>query len=367
MTRACRPLTAWRRLAAPLYAAALLVPGPVAADTCSGLAFGPQSAQATGTAPAAVVAADFNRDGKMDVVTADSGSNSVSLLLGNGSGGLALTFSTGTGANPIDVVAGDLDRDGFLDLVVAKSPDQTLDLLKGAGTSFVTQTTFNALSTPTRVGLGDFNRDGRPDLVVVSESGNRVRVFAGNGTVGFGTILADVAVSAPGAAVAGDFNHDGNLDLAVASATADQVVVFLGNVTGFLGNGALPLPIPFATVGTGAGTNPFDLAAGDLDRDGRLDLVTANHGSGTATVLLGAGDGNLTPQTPVVVGGQPSRVTIRDLDRDGALDLVVLDETPAAPRLVAFKGDATPPTLFDPTPFPDAAPGFVGPAGPRAR
>ena len=70
MTRACRPLTAWRRLAAPLCAAALLVPAPAAADTCSGLAFGTQAAGATGTAPAAVVVADFNRDGKADVVTA---------------------------------------------------------------------------------------------------------------------------------------------------------------------------------------------------------------------------------------------------------------------------------------------------------
>src|SRR4030042_6569143 len=108
MTRACRPLTAWRRLAAPLCAAALLVPAPVAADTCSGLAFGTQSAQATGTAPAAVVVADFNRDGKADVVTADSGGNSISLLLGDGSGGLTPTFSTGAGANTIERGAGDL-------------------------------------------------------------------------------------------------------------------------------------------------------------------------------------------------------------------------------------------------------------------
>src|SRR4030042_3944281 len=107
MTRACRPLTAWRRLAAPLCAAALLVPAPVAADTCSGLAFGTQSATARATAPAAVVVADFNRDGKADVVTANSGGNNISLLLGNGSGGLTPSFSTGAGANPIHVVAGD--------------------------------------------------------------------------------------------------------------------------------------------------------------------------------------------------------------------------------------------------------------------
>ncbi len=365
MTRACRPLTAWRRLAVPLCAAALLVPRPAAADTCSGLAFGTLSAPTTPIPPVAVVAADFDRDGRVDVVTANATGGLVSLLLGNGSGGLTLTSATGTGTSPIEVVAGDLDRDGFLDLVVAKSTGSDLELLKGTGTSFGSQTSFDAGSMPTRLGLGDFNRDGRPDLVVVSQSGNRVAVFAGNGTLGFGTALADLAASAPVAAVAGDFDHDGNLDLAVSSAAADQVTVFLGDGTGFLGNGddVTPLPIPFATVGTGAGTSPFDLATGDLDRDGKLDLVTANHGTGTATVLLGAGDGNFTPQTPVTVGGQPSRVRLVDLDHDGVLDLAVLDETPAAPRLLAFKGDATPPALFDSTPAVTALTVSSGPRG----
>jgi len=346
MTRACRPLTAWRRLAAPLCAAALLVPAPAAADSCSGLAFGTPAAGATGTAPAAVVVADFNRDGKADVVTANTGGNNITLLLGNGSGGLTPSFSTGAGANPIDVAAGDLDRDGFLDLVVAKSTGQDLELLRGTGTSFVTQTAFDALSTPTRLALGDFDRDGRPDLVVVSEAGNRVAVFRGNGTVGFGPSLADVTVSAPVAAVAADLDHDGDLDLAVAVRTGDQVAVFLNDGAGVLSAGP--------TVATGDA--PVDVAAGDFNRDGKLDLVTANQEDGTAGLLLGAGDGSFTPQTPLDAEGRPSRVAVVDLDQDDLLDLVVLDlvavdETSVVPRLVAFRGQAALPP-FDPAPFP---------------
>ena len=357
MTRACRPLTAWRRLAAPLCAAALLVPAPAAADTCSGLAFGTPAAGATGTAPAAVVVADFNRDGKADVVTANTGGNNITLLLGNGSGGLTPSFSTGAGANPIDVVAGDLDRDGFLDLVVAKSTGQDLELLRGTGTSFVTQTAFDALSTPTRLALGDFNRDGRPDLVVVSEAGNRVAVFAGNGTVGFGPSLADVTVSAPVAAVAADLDHDGDLDLAVAMRTGDQVAVFLNNGQGVLSAGPT----------VAAGDAPVDVAAGDFNRDGKLDLVTANQEDGTAAVLLGAGNGTFVPQTPLAVGGRPSRVAAVDLDQDHLLDLVVVDvvavdETLVTPRVVAFKGQAAIPP-FGPTPFPASLPPGSGPRG----
>jgi hypothetical protein len=308
------------------------------------------------------VAADFNRDGKVDVVTANATGGLVSLLLGDGSGGLSLTAATGTGLSPIDVVAGDLDRDGFRDLVVATSAGTGVELLKGTGTSFGTQLTFDTGSLPTRLGLGDFNRDGRPDLVVVSESANRVAVFAGNGTLGFGSVLANLLITGPVAAVAGDFNRDGNLDLAVVSRTSNQVAVYLGDGTGFLGNGA-GSPTPFTTVDIGSGTSPYDLAAADLGRNGALDLVTANHGTGTATVLIGAGDGTFTPQAPVSVGGQPSRVKILDLDRDGVADLVVLDETPTAPRLVAFKGNATPPTFIDPTPYPVALPASSAPRG----
>jgi len=94
MTRACRPSlpgAAWRPRCAPPRCSFrprrrrhLLRAGPR-----------PPSTQVTGTAPAAVVAADFNRDGKVDVVTTNSGSSNISLLLGNGSGGLAPTSTTG--------------------------------------------------------------------------------------------------------------------------------------------------------------------------------------------------------------------------------------------------------------------------------
>ncbi len=205
MTRACRPLTAWRRLAAPLCAAALLVPAPAAADTCSGLAFGTQSARGDGNRARRRRGRRLQprREGRRGDGQHGRQQHQppARQRLGRAD---AITFSTGAGANPIDVVAGDLDRDGFLDLVVAKSTGQDLELLRGTGTSFVTQTAFDAGSTPTRLALGDFNRDGRPDLVVVSEAGNRVAVFRGNGTVGFGPSLADVTVSAPVAAVAAD-------------------------------------------------------------------------------------------------------------------------------------------------------------------
>ncbi len=349
MTRACRPLTAWRRLAAPLCAAALLAPVPAGADTCSTLAFGVQSAQGTGTAPVAALAADFNRDGKLDLVTANAAAGTVSRLLGDGSGGLGPATSFAAGPNPTDVVAGDLDRDGLLDLVVASSSGTSVSLLRGlSGGSFAAPVSFGVGSVLRRVYLADFNRDGRKDLVAVSEAGSWVRVFAGNGTIGFGAQLAGLSPGAPAAAAPGDFNADGKLDLAVALRGTDVVAVYLGDGTGFLGNGA-GSATPFVSVPTGV--TPLDVAAGDLDRDGKIDLVTADSVAGEATVMLGNGNGNFTPKTAATVGGNPVRVALVDLDRDGALDLVALDDNPLLPRLAAFRGSATPPTLFDSTPY----------------
>ena len=120
MTRACRPFTAWRRLAAPLCAAAMLVvPAPAAADTCSGLGLAPPVPGPTGAGPSAVAVGDFNRDGKPDVATADELANGITVLLGDGAGGLGLPASLTSAPGPTDIVAGDLDRDGWLDLVVA--------------------------------------------------------------------------------------------------------------------------------------------------------------------------------------------------------------------------------------------------------
>jgi outer membrane protein assembly factor BamB len=342
MTRACRPLTAWRPLAAALCAATMLVvSAPAGADTCSGLSLGAPVATATGLGPSAVAVGDFNRDGKLDVVTANQAGNTVSVLMGDGSG-LGLPVSLASVQNPVDVVAGDLDRDGLLDLVVASGAYPQVMVYRGQASSFAAGVTVDVAVVPTRILLADFNRDGVLDLVVVSAVSNRVRVLKGLGTLGFDpTPLADLYLPGnpgPMAAVAGDFTGDGRLDLAVAEYSAGRVDVFVGNGTGPV------TPGPSVTVGIG----PRDLSAGDVDRDGRLDLVVANETSGEISVLLGQGNGSFLPGTPVPSGGTPTRLALADLDRDGALDLAAVD---AAGRLVAFQGGGTAPAVFSSLPF----------------
>ena len=344
MTRACRPLTAWRRLAALSCAAALLAVRPADADTCSGLSLGAPSDGATQADPAAVAVGDFDRNGRLDVVTANSGAGTVTVLLGNGSGGLAPLTSPVAGGSPVDVAVGDLNRNGALDLVVADGSGPRVFVMQGlGGASFGTGAAFPVGINPSRVFLADFDRDGFLDLLVLSQLDAKLRVFEGLGTLSFGTVLADLDLAGgdPVAAATGDFDRDGDLDVAVVLRQMNQVAVYEGS-----GSGALAFKSS-APVGPGA----RDVAAGDVDRDGRIDLVAANADGGSVSVLRGDGNGGFAAQNAVVTGGTPARLALVHLDRDGALDLAVVDEGPPLPRLVAFRGKAAFPESFDATAF----------------
>src|SRR5439155_1243222 len=111
--------------------------------------------------------ADFNGDGKLDLAAIDAGSNTVSVLLGNGDDTFqpALTFTVGT--DPRSVAVGDFDGDGKLDLVVADYGSNDVSVLLGAGNgTFQAALAFGAGSRPASMAVGDFNGDGKPDLAV---------------------------------------------------------------------------------------------------------------------------------------------------------------------------------------------------------
>ncbi|MFP5246884.1 MAG: FG-GAP-like repeat-containing protein, partial [Thermoanaerobaculia bacterium] len=119
--------------------------------------------------PAAIVADDLNRDGKLDLAVANSGSHNVSLLLGNGSGSFAAAVHYAAGTNPSGIAAGDFTDDGIVDLAIANKTSNNLSILQGIdGVVFAPMSTTAAGSGATAVALGDFNRDGKPDFAVAN-------------------------------------------------------------------------------------------------------------------------------------------------------------------------------------------------------
>ncbi len=270
-----------------------------------------QSAYTTGSGPGAVVVADFDGDGKLDLAVANSGSNSISILLGNGDGTFGAKTDFATATNPRALSADDLNGDGKLDLVVCAGGADKISVLLGNGNgTFGAKTDFATGSIPASVVLADFNGDSMLDMAVASAGGNTVSFLPGNGDGTFGGHVEFATGSGPASIVAGDFNGDGRLDVATANNSSDSISLLLGN-----GDGTFGAKTDFAV-----STQPVSLARGDFNADSKLDLVAAARAAALASVLLGKGDGTFNPKTDLGTETEPIAVTAADFNADGKLD-----------------------------------------------
>ena len=271
---------------------------------------------AVGTNPVSVVAGDFNGDGIQDLAAANSGGSSITVLLGNGSGGFTPASGSpfAVGNVPASVVIGDFNGDGIQDLATANPAGNSITILLGNGSGgFTVLNGFPAGTNPASLAVGDFNGDGIQDLAAANSNSNNITILLGNGSGGF-TAASGSPVAAgtlPLSVIVGDFNGDGLQDLAVANSNSNNVTVLLGNGSGgFSSASASPFTV---------GTNPHLIVAGDFNGDGLQDLATANYGGNNVTVLLGDGSGGFTAAAggPFTVGTNPSAIVAGDFNGDG--------------------------------------------------
>ncbi len=179
--------------------------------------------------------ADFNGDGKPDVVTTDLESNAVTILLGDGKGGF--TEATGSpfpaGEAPWAVAIGDLNGDGKADLAIlpyqpdVRDPkDVGVTVLLGDGKGGFTKMRGSPFSLagcqgPDRVAIGDVNGDGLSDIAVSCAQNHRVMLYMGTKAGSFQISTLDVQTGWSGIAMA-DLLGDGKSEIIVSNGALDN-------------------------------------------------------------------------------------------------------------------------------------------------
>ncbi len=286
--------------------------------------------------PDAIIAGDFNGDGKLDLALVLQRSNQISILLGNGDGtfGTHQEFSTGT--NPIAAATADVNGDGKLDLIVANFNDNTVSVLIGNGDgTFQSPATYSTGVNPEGVAVGDFNGDGFLDLAVPNNNDNTVSILLNNGAGAFPTHTDLATAPGPTFAAIGDFNNDGKLDIAV-STISRKASVLIGN-----GDGTFAAHKDYAT-----GGNSQMVVAADLNNDNKLDLAVVNYSDNNVTIIAGNGDGTFKAQQDFPTGAGPGWLAVGDFNGDGKMDLGVIDTTSAFVSVLNSTGLSVTPTLL---------------------
>ena len=282
--------------------------------------FGAPAAQSI---PGEIAAADFNKDGRVDLVWPDFNNNFAYVALGKGDGTFPAAKMVKVKGGPQTAISGDFDGDGRADVAMGLAIDNAVAVMTGNGDgTFGPPASYPSGGTNANcVGALDLDGDGKQDLVVGNlgtdwRTGNQVMpgslyslINLGPGTFKAASKLFDAVQ--PTAMVVRDFDGDGKADFAFTDMAAKKTLVSL--------RGGAPMSY-------GAGSQAFGIGAADFNLDGKMDLAVTSFQSSVLVVFPGSGGGALGMATNVLLGyPNPGRIATGDFNRDGKVDLAVVN------------------------------------------
>ncbi len=320
----------------------------------------PRTDFTTGALPYGLATGDLDGDGKSEIVTANYNDNTVSVLYNNTGGQInGSSFSTrinfAVGTNPYAVAIGDVDGDGKPDLVVANYGASTVSVLRnmtaGGGISpgsFAPKVDFSVgnFTYPIAVAIGDIDGDGKPEVLAANSLANNLAVLRNTSTPGSITAasfapLVDFATGAsPHSVAIGDIDGDYRPDVVTANQQAGTVSVLRNTaVSGSIDASSLAPKMDFA-----AGSDPYSVAIGVQHDNVKPDLLIANHGgsgNGTVTALQNTslpGTVSFNGAQPLLSNSNmPFAAIFADVNGDGEPDVVQVNSATSRLSILAHK------------------------------
>ncbi len=287
----------------------------------------------TGISPYFVVAADFNKDGFVDLATSNTVSHTITVFINKGNGTFqeGVSYPTG-GFTPYALAAADVNGDGRIDIVCGNMFSGTISIFlnKGDGT-FEPARTIAVDAGPMFTVLADFNNDGKIDIATCNIGHDDITILLNQGNLTFkrlGPFKTGGVV--PYSMVAADFDHSGKMDLATGNIYSANVSVLKN-----LGDGNFAAPVTYST-----DSLTQILYVADFNHDGFPDIVTGNGGSDNVSVLINNGHGGFLPAANYAVK-LPQGVTAGDINNDGYLDIATANQSANTTSILLNKGDGT--------------------------
>ena len=249
---------------------------------------------------------------------------------------LSLTNTFPITGSAATVAVADLNGDGRPDVIVAHQ-DGTISVLlnttpPGATTpNFGSEQIFSAGAIPMSVATADLNNDGKPDIIIADYQDNSVSVLMN--TTSTGASVASFAPQqmfpvglGPHSVAAADINSDGKTDIVVANYDDNSISVLLNTTPAGASNPTFAAAQNFST-----GSGPWSIAVADMDGDGKPDVVSANYGENSVSVLLnttspGSASATFAPQVRLPTETGPQYLAMIDVNGDGRTDIAVASD-----------------------------------------